>query len=109
MRARILEIFEEDEKAIQKELEEQEKAARERLRQRKNGSMPDLINTTTTHPASVRQESKSDESENTDLTDLGSDDLQSRKSLEYIDVNSPTDNKVIIVHEKNYLFFKIMY
>ena len=43
MRARILEIFEEDEKAIQKELEEQEKAATERLRQRKNASIPEPV------------------------------------------------------------------
>ena len=43
MRARILEIFEEDEKAIQKELEEQEKAAAERLRQRKNASIPEPV------------------------------------------------------------------
>ena len=39
LRSRILEIFEEDEKAIQKELEEQEKTATER-RQRKHASMP---------------------------------------------------------------------
>ena len=36
-----MEIFEDDEKAIQKELEEQEKAAAERLRQRKNASIPE--------------------------------------------------------------------
>ena len=96
-----MEIFEEDEKAIQKELEEQEKAATERRRQRKNGSMPGPPHT---HPA-LRQESKSNESENTETTDVGSDDLQSRKSLEYIDVNSPRDNKVIIAYIFQLIYF----